>query len=301
LNSPRRVYDQSQQLELTRFRGRFSAWRTWSLALLVGLSGCDGGANPNLVDEALLRPALLREDPEQMRAYMAKLPEGVYQEYRLDTIGRFHVDDPKDYIKQFIVHNRVWEKHLVELFPKYAKPGITVIDAGAHIGIHTMPLARLVGPGGRVYAFEPQHKLYRELVFNLRLNGVDNVVPLRYALGHTAGIVEMDSTVRGNEGGTPVGRGGDRVELRPLDSFGFRNVSLIKIDVEHFEDFLLEGAQLTIARDRPVILIEIMGGYAYESASAVVKGRIDATRERLNAMGYKVEHIHAYDYLALLQ
>jgi len=288
-------------VRLTRFSGRFSAWRTRSLALLVGLTGCDGAANPNLVDEALLRPALLREDPEQMRAYMAKLPEGVYKEYRLDTVGRFHVDDDKEFIKRFIVQNHVWERHLVELFPKYVKPGSTVIDAGAHIGVHTVSLARLVGPSGRVYAFEPQHKLFRELVFNLRLNGLDNAVPLRYALGHTSAIVEMDNAPHDNEGGTSIGRGGDRVELRPLDSFGFRNVSLIKIDVEHFEDFLLEGAQLTIARDRPVILIEIMGGYAYESASAVVKGRIDATRERLNAMGYKVEHIHAYDYLALPQ
>lgn len=273
--------------------------RALSVLLLVVVSGCDRGANPNVVDEALLRPALLREEPEWMSAYLAKLPEGVYKEYTLDTIGKFYLDDDKDFIKRFIKHNQVWEKHLVELFPKYIKPGSTVIDAGAHIGIHTVVLARLVGSSGRVYAFEPQRKLFRELVFNLRLNGMNNAVPLRYALGHTAGVVEMDSSTSGNEGGTALGKGGDRVELRPLDSFGFRNVSLIKIDVENFEDFLLEGAQLTIARNRPVLIIEIVGGFTYQDAPAGVRKRIDTTRARLKEMGYKVQHIEYADYLAV--
>jgi FkbM family methyltransferase len=272
--------------------------RVLAIGLLIALAGCDGGANPNAVDEALLRP-LLPGEQQDMQAYLAKLPEGLYREYRLDGVGKFYIDDKKDAIKQYVVQNQIWEPHLVGLFPGYAKWGTTVIDAGAHIGVHTMALARLVGPRGRVYAFEPQRKVFRELVFNLRLNAIDNVVPLRYALGHTAGIAEMDPAVSGNEGGTPLGKGGDRVEVRPLDSFGFRNVSLIKVDVEHFEDFLLEGAQLTIARNRPAILIEIMGGFLYDQAPPDIKAKIDATRARLQAMGYTVHHLYFHDYLAL--
>jgi len=272
--------------------------RALALGLLLALCACDWVANPNAVDEALLRP-LLPGEQEQMRAYLEKLPEGVYKEYRMDPIGKFYVDDEKDYIKQFIRQNQVWEPWLVSLFPKYVNAGTTVIDAGAHIGTHTVAFARLVGAKGRVYAFEPQRKLFRELVFNLRLNGINNVVPLRYALGHTTAIAEMDPGVAGNEGSTQLGRGGDRVELRTLDSFGFRNVSLIKIDVEQFEDYLLEGAQLTIKRYRPVILIEIMGGYRYPSAPPEVKARIDGTLARLKEMGYKVSYIDSADYLAL--
>jgi FkbM family methyltransferase len=275
--------------------------RALALALLVGLSACERGVNPNLVDEALLRPLALQEHEQQMREYMAKLPAGVYQEYRLDPIGKFYVDDDKDFIKRFIVQNQVWEPWLVALFAKYVRPGSTVIDAGAHVGIHTLSFARLVGSSGRVYAFEPQRKLFRELVFNIRLNAMENVVPLRYALGHTAGVTQMDNTVPANEGSTSVGGGGERVELRPLDSFGFRNVSLLKIDVEHFEDFLLEGAQLTIARNRPVILIEIMGGFNHQDPPAEVKARIDATMARLKALGYRLEQIRGPDYLALPQ
>ena len=271
------------------------------LMFVVVAAGCDRAPNPNpnAVDEYVLQPALLREDPEWVAAYMAKLPEGVYKEYTLDTVGRFYIDQDDDFIKRFIKHNQLWEKHLVELFPKYVKPGSTVIDAGAHIGVHTMTFARLAGPSGRVYAFEPQRKLFRELVFNVRLNQAKNVVPLRYALGHTAAIVNMDSATKGNEGGTALGKGGDSVELRSLDSFAFRNVSLIKIDVEQFEDFLLEGAQLTIARNRPVLIIEILGGVTYDTAPPHLRKRIDETRGRLKDMGYKVSHIAFSDYLAV--
>lgn len=273
--------------------------------LFPALVACDAPApappsNPNVIDAPFLKPKLI-DDGAHMQAYMAALPEGIYKEYRVEPIGSFYLDEIDDVIKHFLRNGRVWEKHLVELFPKYVKPGSTVIDAGAHVGVHTLTLARLAGPQGRVYSFEPQRKIYRELVFNLRLNGVRNVVPLRYALGDTTGIAEMSSATLGNEGGTPVGKGGDRVELRPIDSFGFRNVSFMKIDVEGFEDHVLEGAKLTIAKNRPVILIEIQGGQDYANTSPEIRKKIEATIARLKAMNYKVEQIYVHDYLALPQ
>jgi hypothetical protein len=125
-------------------------------------------------------------------------------------------------------------------------------------------------------------------------------VPLRYALGRTAGVIEMSPTVSGNEGSTAVGRGGDKAELRSIDSFAFSNVSFIKIDVEGYEDEVLEGARLTIARHRPVIMIEIQGGYPFiERAPPEIQTKVAATRALLAGMGYKVERIRGYDYLAV--
>ena len=73
------------------------------------------------------------------------------------------------------------------------------------------------------------------------------------------------------------------------------------IDVEHFEDWVLEGAQLTILRNKPVILIEIMGGHFYDRSPPEIRARIDGTQARLRSMGYKVQHIYAHDYLAVPQ
>jgi hypothetical protein len=50
------------------------------------------------------------------------------------------------------------------------------------------------------------------------------------------------------------------VEVRKLDDFGFTNVHFIKADVEGSEREVLDGARATIARDRPVILLELLSG-----------------------------------------
>jgi FkbM family methyltransferase len=254
--------------------------------------------NVNDIDRALLRPLLL-DDRAAMRRYMAALPEGMYRVYQVQGQGKFYLDEGHDVIKDGLRAGRKWEPEMYEYFQKHARPGTTVIDVGAHIGTHTLELAALVGKEGRVYAFEPQKKIFRELVYNLRLNGVTNTVPLRYAIGRAADVIEMSPAVKGNEGGTPVGHGGDRAELRALDSFPWRNVSLIKIDVEGYEEEVLAGARLTLARNRPAVVVEIQGGNIYERATPAIRAKIDHTRNMLAGWGYKVQRISDDDYLAL--
>ena len=244
-------------------------------------------------------PELL-DDVEETRRHLNAFPIQAYEQYGVSGVGRFFIDDPSDMIKQVIVAGYAWERHQVEIFEEHVEPGSVAVEVGAHIGSHTVAIARLVGPWGRVYAFEPQRKIHRELYHNLALNGLSNVVPLRYAIG--AGetrIVEMNPATQGNEGGTGVGAGGDRTELRSLDSFGFERVSLLKIDVEHYENEVLAGAVETIRRNRPVILIEIMGGEDYATASPAVLERIHGTWERLETLGYTVEPLEGHDYIAL--
>ena len=178
------------------------------------------------------------------------------------------------------------------------------LDIGAYIGTHAMLMGRVVGSAGRVYAFEPQRKVFLELRHNVRLNGLGGVVkPLRFALGAKAGMVEMNlpTQYRGldNLGGVGVGSGGDRVEMRTLDSFGFQNVSLVKIDVEGFEDAVLTGGVETIRANRPVILIEIVGGATIATATPVVHSRIEATVAAVERMGYHVRQDQHADYVAI--
>jgi FkbM family methyltransferase len=243
---------------------------------------------------------LVLHDEAEVEAYVAAFPANEYRVYEVAGLGRFYVDDPEERIKKVLVAGQKWEEHIEEVLERYVRPGSVALDVGAHIGTHTLTLARLVGPSGRVYAFEPVMKSYRELYRNLELNGVTNVVPLRYALGKgPASVIEMDPIHPGEEGGTSVGRGGDRVELRTLDSFGFEQVSLIKIDVEGFELPVLDGAEDTIRRNRPVLIVEIMGGYDYETAPPAARVQIDVTRWKIAGLGYRVEHVKKQDYLAL--
>ena len=227
-------------------------------------------------------------------------------------IGRFYVEPlTRDLIKRIMLAGRVWEPHIVAAIEQHAAPGSVTLDLGAYIGTHAVLMGRLVGRTGRVYAFEPQREVFRELHHNVRLNGLgDVVVPLRYALGAKADVVEMNLVSEYgdgiNVGGVGVGSGGDRVEMRTLDSFGFENVTLVKIDVEGFEDAVLAGTAQTIRSSKPVILIEILGGVDRTTASAEQRQRIDATVRTIEAFGYRVDTLPSsaqpskwHDYIAL--
>lgn len=245
----------------------------------------------------------LLDDHLELEQYLAAFPIEEYKQYEIPGQGVFYAEEIVDYIKnEYIQRCITWEPYIQDLLNQHIKPGSTVFDIGAHIGLHTVSMAKFTGAEGTVLAFEPQRKVFRELFWNCRENNVlENVSLFRIALGNTHGIVQMSKSVEGNEGGTPIGNGGDLVELRTVDSFHASNVSLMKIDVEGFEDEVLFGARKTIAANRPIIVIELMGGYIYESAPEWVRNRVDKSKKILNEMGYTVYPIlpSVYDYLAI--
>jgi FkbM family methyltransferase len=63
------------------------------------------------------------------------------------------------------------------------RPGDIVYDVGAHIGLYTIPFAKVVGAQGQVIAFEPATTNYEHLVHNLKLNDLVNVRAFAKALG----------------------------------------------------------------------------------------------------------------------
>jgi len=228
---------------------------------------------------------LLLHDHRELLVYLKEFPRDQYNLCPTKNGFSFFVEktDRLDGIKQIVSKGEVWEEAFLELMAKYIKPGSAVIDAGAYIGTHALAMAKMTGPRGRVYAFEPQKKVFRELVFNLIENHNQNVIPLRFALGENTRIVEMDKSENGLDGIVRVGQGGDQAELRTIDSFKLRNISFIKIDVEGYEDQVLEGARQTLADNRnPPILIENVGN-----------------AHRLEYYGYTVRPLEYRDYLAL--
>lgn len=237
------------------------------------------------------------------RAYSVTPIPG-YKVYDVPSQGKFYLDDKKDFIKDGLKQGLVWEPKIQSLLKEHIKPGSVVVDAGAHIGIHTITMARLVGQKGTVIAFEPQEKIFRELVMNIALNGFKNVQAKNNALGDKRKWVRMFNAETGNEAGIPicapgVTTCGNRVPMIALDSLALSNVSLLKIDVEGAEDMVLDGARKTIAQNRPVIIIEICGGNPIEQASEDIKRKILATKNKLEKMNYNVSRIDLVDYLAL--
>lgn len=76
-------------------------------------------------------------------------------------------------------------------------PGDVVWDAGAHAGATSYFLAQMVGPKGKVYAFEPDDLNYEYLIRNIELHKLQNVIPVKKALARTTGTAKfnMDGTM----------------------------------------------------------------------------------------------------------
>ena len=181
----------------------------------------------------------------------------------------------------------------VVLFRHLLKPGFTVLEIGANLGAHTVPLAQMVGPAGQVHAFEPQRVIYYLLCANIVLNHLTNVICHQAAVAELAGriqVPELDYGRNLNFGGidleTPyVGRTYEVPVIR-VDDLRLTRCDLIKIDVEGMEKRVLEGAVSTIAEFKPLLYLEDDRG-----------GKSAALRDFLKALGYDLyPHLpHLYD------
>jgi len=156
-----------------------------------------------------------------------------------------------------------WCEFEIQLLRRFIRPGDTVVDAGANIGTHTVAFADLVGPTGRVHAFEPQRRSFHMLAGNVALNALDNVICHHKAVGDTDGEIALPPLpppdIPFNFGGLALSRAaadGERVPLVRLDSLELPACRLIKIDTEGMEPQVMDGARETIARCRPLLYVE---------------------------------------------
>jgi FkbM family methyltransferase len=147
-----------------------------------------------------------------------------------------------------------------ELFATILRPRMTVVDAGASIGVHTVALAELVGPSGQVFAFEPQRALYHLLCGNLALNGHSRVSAFQAGLASTArsivvGVAEASEPIIWDGALDAQSPPCEQVPTTPLDSFDLVQCHFIKVDVDGMELDALKGASETLAKHHPVLYV----------------------------------------------
>lgn len=144
--------------------------------------------------------------------------------------------------------------------------GTEIVDVGANNGHFTIEFAHYVGDNGRVYAFEPQRIIFQQLCGNVFLNGLDNVYAYNAAVGKEPGMTFIEKINYFESSSVNFGdvhtidkniNNNDVVAITRLDDIEFQNLSIIKIDVQGFEPYVLEGSEVTIWKHRPYIFIEI--------------------------------------------
>lgn len=154
-----------------------------------------------------------------------------------------------------------------EVLAQHLAPGAVFYDVGANVGFLTVIAARLVGPTGTVYAFEPVPENAAVIRRNASANGFQNIQVIEVALANHGGTGELalaaysGGAVLAEVAKPPDWVGMLRVKLSSIDDLveldGLQPPSFVKIDVEGAELGVLEGMERTAARYRPVILYEI--------------------------------------------
>ncbi|MBL6457510.1 FkbM family methyltransferase [Belnapia sp. T6] len=202
--------------------------------------------------------------------------------------GRFLALRTDTGVADYLAAAGTWEPDSLRIFSRHVPGSRVVVDVGANIGHHSIALSRLV-PGGRVLAFEPQMQMYNLLNANIALNGCANVTPFRMGLGAREAVLRMYPISYGgfaNFGALGIrpdeAPEGEAVPVLPLDALlerqgiPHRDVGFLKMDVQSYEFFVLQGAARVLEEARPAVYCEIAprsmrrAGYDYREIYALL-------------------------------
>jgi FkbM family methyltransferase len=148
----------------------------------------------------------------------------------------------------------------VGVFRAALQRGQVAVDIGAHVGCHSIALARIVGPTGSVIAIEPQRALFQMLSGNAALNRLANIHAYHAAAGSQDSeilVPVIEYSKAGDFGSLILGKWttGESVPLITLDSLDLPACHLIKVDALATESDILAGAGETIRRHRPILYV----------------------------------------------
>ncbi len=192
-----------------------------------------------------------------------------------------------------------FEPSVTRSYRRLVSAGDVVLDIGANVGSHTLPLARAVGDSGQVFAFEPTGWAFSKLEANLALNPDlrsrvtaeqvmlvstdESTLPAAiYSSWPLSSAAEVHPLHRGRLMST------DEARAVTVDEYVARSVtgrvSFVKLDVDGAEPVVLAGAATTIARDRPAIMME-MAPCIYDDDG------FERIVDFLNEHRYRIEHL----------
>lgn len=169
-------------------------------------------------------------------------------------------------VSQSLLRYGEWAQFELDLIATLLRPGDVALDIGAFLGTHTLGMAAMVGPTGRVHSFEPRAAIRLLLEGNVRRNGLVQVKVQPFAAGaanETMTLPAINIESQANFGGlaldpVPVaeGKAVEEVQIRKLDDLGLGRVDFLKIDAEGMEAAVLTGARSMLAACQPALLAE---------------------------------------------
>jgi FkbM family methyltransferase len=165
-----------------------------------------------------------------------------------------------------------WEMWLTQFMARTIKEGMLVLDVGANFGYYSVLMADLVGPEGKLIAFEPNPYVARSAEASLSINGFrDRGTVIQAAVSDQSGSVmlHVPRTEPKNAMIVPEGYASPDGDIIPVPAVTLdevcrdQKVGFIKIDAEGGEYNIFKGMQTILKRDRPRMILEFNANRAH--------------------------------------
>lgn len=150
-----------------------------------------------------------------------------------------------------------------EALARYLKPGGVFYDIGANVGFFATLAGKLVGPGGKVYAFEPSPAMAECVRRNAASNNFTHLTVVEAAVSSAPGEAELQLGDISGKNSIVFGRTEGAVKVRVVSIDHLRqseNIAaptVVMVDAEGAEIEILKGMAQTIRESRPVIMVEV--------------------------------------------
>jgi FkbM family methyltransferase len=170
------------------------------------------------------------------------------------------------------------------------RPGDTMIDVGANEGMVSLLASKLVGPAGKIISFEPNPTPRKNLETAIDRNSISNITLYPIGLANSNDSLTLTAP-KYNPGEGSFGIPAydpklvDTLECqvrRGDEVLGSVTPQLMKMDIEGFEPFALDGLRETIARAKPTIIMEVIAGHLFNANTSP-----SALRQRMDNLGYR--------------
>lgn len=197
-----------------------------------------------------------------------KIPE---TDFESDFYGFKYNGNTRNQIDKYVYYFGAYEKGMLRLIEEEIKKTKEKIfaDVGANIGHHSLFASRIAK---QVYSFEPYEKVRKELENKLRINKINNVQVIPFALGEEDQELEFYEPGDMNTGTGSFIQGylpenkktGLKLQVKNgnqlFKELMIQNISVIKVDTEGFEPLVLSGLLPILERDKPIIVMEYSDG-----------------------------------------
>jgi methyltransferase, FkbM family len=231
------------------------------------------------------------------------VPSELIEVTALDQQFSMKIHGSNELLSNIIREKKRYSQFDLVILQQFLKPGGAFLDAGANIGWYSLYGANIVGPSGKVWAFEPDPTNAELLRQNSALQKLSQIHVIEKALTDEDGRADLllnsnnhgDHQVRKNSVGN--------IETVSLDhwmkSDDFQQLQLLKIDIQGSEPQMLAGMKQHLKTHRPAMYIEFSPSHMYKCGNSPFE--IFAFIEKYNYIPYRVHDDRGADFNQVLE